>query len=167
MKVGEYDDDVDDGIDQPQMGTRADKSLGLLTQRFIRLLECAEGGICDLNQVAAFRSSVYCCILFAAEALNVRQKRRIYDITNVLEGIGLIEKRSKNVIQWKYVSKVFFFFLRMPVSALLTEPVIFLKLTVSKMNQRLSPILKSYSQNWLNYVMRKASTMSTLSGSNR
>lgn len=97
----------------------------------------------------------------------MRQKRRIYDITNVLEGIGLIEKRSKNVIQWKYVSKVFFFFLRMPVSALLTEPVIFLKLTVSKMNQRLSPILKSYSQNWLNYVMRKASTMSTLSGSNR
>ncbi|VDM57976.1 unnamed protein product [Angiostrongylus costaricensis] len=69
------------------MGTRADKSLGLLTQRFIRLLEASEGGICDLNQ--------------AAEALNVRQKRRIYDITNVLEGIGLIEKKSKNIIQWK------------------------------------------------------------------
>ncbi|KAK6755448.1 hypothetical protein RB195_014049 [Necator americanus] len=84
--AGEYDE-VDDGIDQPQMGTRADKSLGLLTQRFIRLLECSAGGICDLNQ--------------AAEALNVRQKRRIYDITNVLEGIGLIEKKSKNVIQWK------------------------------------------------------------------
>lgn len=30
----------------------------------------------------------------------VRQKRRIYDITNVLEGIGLIEKKSKNSIQW-------------------------------------------------------------------
>jgi len=29
------------------------------------------------------------------------QKRRIYDITNVLEGIGIIEKRSKNNIQWK------------------------------------------------------------------
>jgi hypothetical protein len=29
------------------------------------------------------------------------QKRRIYDITNVLEGIGLIEKKSKNIIQWK------------------------------------------------------------------
>lgn len=27
------------------------------------------------------------------------QKRRIYDITNVLEGIGLIEKQSKNNIQ--------------------------------------------------------------------
>jgi transcription factor E2F4/5 len=31
----------------------------------------------------------------------VRQKRRIYDITNVLEGIGLIEKRNKNCIVWK------------------------------------------------------------------
>jgi len=29
------------------------------------------------------------------------QKRRIYDITNVLEGIGLIEKKSKNNILWK------------------------------------------------------------------
>lgn len=28
------------------------------------------------------------------------QKRRIYDITNVLEGIGLIQKRHKNKIQW-------------------------------------------------------------------
>lgn len=29
------------------------------------------------------------------------QKRRIYDITNVLEGIGIIEKKSKNVVQVK------------------------------------------------------------------
>jgi len=35
-----------------------------------------------------------------AEQLTVK-KRRIYDITNVLEGIGLIEKKSKNNIQWK------------------------------------------------------------------
>lgn len=40
----------------------------------------------------------------AADQLAVRQKRRIYDITNVLEGIGLIEKKSKNSIQWKYVA---------------------------------------------------------------
>lgn len=40
-------------------------------------------------------------ILQAADTLAVRQKRRIYDITNVLEGIGLIEKKSKNSIQWK------------------------------------------------------------------
>ena len=28
------------------------------------------------------------------------QKRRIYDITNVLEGVGLIEKKGKNNILW-------------------------------------------------------------------
>ena len=50
------------------------------------LIEQAEEGTIDLNR--------------AAESLQV-QKRRIYDITNVLEGIGLIEKKSKNNIQWK------------------------------------------------------------------
>ena len=27
-------------------------------------------------------------------------KRRIYDITNVLDGVGLVKKANKNVIQW-------------------------------------------------------------------
>jgi hypothetical protein len=36
----------------------------------------------------------------AAQQLKV-PKRRIYDITNVLEGIGYLEKKSKNVVQWK------------------------------------------------------------------
>ncbi|KAH9372580.1 hypothetical protein HPB48_006231 [Haemaphysalis longicornis] len=36
----------------------------------------------------------------ASEELGV-QKRRIYDITNVLEGVGLIEKKSKNNIRWR------------------------------------------------------------------
>jgi transcription factor E2F3 len=45
----------------------------------------AEGGVLDLNK--------------AAEALQV-QKRRIYDITNVLEGIGLIGKCGKNNVQF-------------------------------------------------------------------
>jgi sugar-specific transcriptional regulator TrmB len=35
----------------------------------------------------------------AVKTLNV-QKRRIYDITNVLEGIGLIAKERKNNIRW-------------------------------------------------------------------
>lgn len=34
------------------------------------------------------------------------QKRRIYDITNVLEGIGFIEKSGKNEIQWKGESNI-------------------------------------------------------------
>ncbi len=28
------------------------------------------------------------------------KKRRIYDITNVLEGVGLLQKKSKNVVHW-------------------------------------------------------------------
>lgn len=67
--------------------SRFEKSLGLLTTRFVNLLQEAEDGILDLKK--------------AADTLNVRQKRRIYDITNVLEGIGLIEKRNKNCIKWK------------------------------------------------------------------
>lgn len=35
----------------------------------------------------------------------VKQKRRIYDITNVLEGVGLIEKKNKNIIQWRFENK--------------------------------------------------------------
>ncbi|KAJ8680195.1 hypothetical protein QAD02_015982 [Eretmocerus hayati] len=67
--------------------SRYEKSLGLLTTRFVGLLQKAENGVLDLKG--------------AADLLEVRQKRRIYDITNVLEGIGLIEKKSKNSIQWK------------------------------------------------------------------
>ncbi|KAL7071689.1 hypothetical protein ACQ4LE_009252 [Meloidogyne hapla] len=70
-------------------GARANKSLVQLTQRFIGFLHTTPAGLVDLN------------MLQAADKLNVTQKRRIYDITNVLEGIGLIEKRSKNVIYWK------------------------------------------------------------------
>ncbi|XP_010246568.1 PREDICTED: transcription factor E2FA [Nelumbo nucifera] len=65
---------------------RYDSSLGLLTKKFINLIKHAEDGILDLNK--------------AADTLEV-QKRRIYDITNVLEGIGLIEKKLKNRIRWK------------------------------------------------------------------
>ncbi|CAH1979927.1 unnamed protein product [Acanthoscelides obtectus] len=67
--------------------SRFEKSLGLLTTKFVGLLQRSTGGVLDLK--------------LAADLLAVRQKRRIYDITNVLEGIGLIEKKSKNSIQWK------------------------------------------------------------------
>ena len=57
-----------------------------LTKKFINLLKNANEQILNLN--------------LAVNDLNV-QKRRIYDITNVLEGIGLIRKVGKNNIQWK------------------------------------------------------------------
>ena len=97
---GHADDDDDDDAEgalvsmsgggvtaMPKQKTcRYDSSLGLLTKKFVQLIQNAPDGVLDLNQ--------------AAQILGV-QKRRIYDITNVLEGIGLIEKRSKNNIQWK------------------------------------------------------------------
>ncbi|KAF9405235.1 E2F transcription factor 3, partial [Podila epigama] len=68
----------------PKDSSRAERSLGTLTKLFIRLLK-EENGSLDLNNTAI--------------KLNV-QKRRIYDITCVLEGIDLIEK-SKNNVRWK------------------------------------------------------------------
>mmetsp|Transcript_26108 Transcript_26108/g.84024 ORF Transcript_26108/g.84024 Transcript_26108/m.84024 type:complete len:263 (+) Transcript_26108:96-884(+) len=68
-----------------QTGSRYDNSLALLTQKFVGLIQEAPDGCVDLNA--------------AAQELNV-QKRRIYDITNVLEGIGLVIKTTKNNIQW-------------------------------------------------------------------
>lgn len=75
-----------DSIEENGNSSRQEKSLGILTTRFVTLLQEAPEGILDLKT--------------AADTLAVRQKRRIYDITNVLEGIGLIEKKSKNSIQW-------------------------------------------------------------------
>ncbi|XP_061695318.1 transcription factor E2F5 [Syngnathoides biaculeatus] len=71
----------------PSTLTRQQKSLGLLTMKFVGLLKEAADGVLDLKM--------------AADSLAVRQKRRIYDITNVLEGIGLIEKKNKNIVQWR------------------------------------------------------------------
>ncbi|XP_051520115.1 transcription factor E2F3-like [Myxocyprinus asiaticus] len=65
--------------------TRYDTSLGFLTKKFCQLLSQSSDGVLDLNK--------------AAVELNV-QKRRLYDITNVLEGVHLIKKKSKNNIQW-------------------------------------------------------------------
>ncbi|GAB9464594.1 hypothetical protein Gpo141_00002023 [Globisporangium polare] len=74
---------------KPSPASRYDSSLGLLTKKFVDLIQSSPTGDLDLNS--------------AAISLGV-QKRRIYDITNVLEGIGLIEKTSKNNIHWKGAS---------------------------------------------------------------
>lgn len=70
---------------------RQDSSLGQLTRKFIALLQSDPTADLDLN-VAAVQLQV--------------QKRRIYDITNVLEGVGLIEKNSKNHVRWMYEALV-------------------------------------------------------------
>ncbi|XP_078131076.1 transcription factor E2F6 isoform X2 [Sander vitreus] len=70
---------------QTKRVTRQDVSLGMLTQRFLELLLAAPGGSLDLRQVTT--------------SLQTR-RRRVYDITNVLEGINLIEKQSANKVKW-------------------------------------------------------------------
>lgn len=66
---------------------RAEKSLTALTTKFMTVLQESPSGVLDLRSLV--------------DSIPTRQKRRVYDITNVLEGIGLIEKFSKNSIRWK------------------------------------------------------------------
>ncbi|KAG1964054.1 transcription factor E2F6 [Pimephales promelas] len=75
-------------MNQPNSGqvqNRSDVALGQLTKRFMQLIHTAPNGVLDLNEVT--------------QKLGAR-KRRVYDITNVLTGIHLIKKTSKNKIQW-------------------------------------------------------------------
>lgn len=60
-------------------------SLVGLTQKFVDLITSTPGGVLDLNKAAA--------------KLGV-PKRRLYDITSVLNGIDFVEKKSKNHVQW-------------------------------------------------------------------
>ncbi|XP_074471665.1 transcription factor E2F1-like [Sebastes fasciatus] len=64
---------------------RQDVSLGLLTLRFLKLLLAAPGGVLDLREVAANLQT---------------RKRRVYDITHVLNGFNLIQKESNNWVKW-------------------------------------------------------------------
>ncbi|XP_047243106.1 transcription factor E2F6 isoform X2 [Girardinichthys multiradiatus] len=65
--------------------TREETSLPVLTRRFLDLFLNAPDGSLDLRH--------------AITSLKTR-RRRVYDITNVLQGIQLIEKESVNRIKW-------------------------------------------------------------------
>lgn len=67
-------------------------SLGVLSAKFMKLLSETENGILDLNHAATSLSA---------------QKRRVYDITNVLEGIGLVSKLSKSKVALRRVDEDF------------------------------------------------------------
>ncbi|XP_028809310.1 transcription factor E2F6-like [Denticeps clupeoides] len=64
---------------------RCDVSLWKLTKRFMELFCMAPDGILDLKE--------------ATQKLGTH-KRRVYDITNVLFGIDVIQKESANKIKW-------------------------------------------------------------------
>ena len=64
-------------------------SLASLTVRFVELL----------NSVSISDPHAELDLNVAMKHLGV-QKRRLYDVTNVLEGIGLIKKKNKNQVSW-------------------------------------------------------------------
>ncbi|KAF7684473.1 Transcription factor E2F3 [Astathelohania contejeani] len=65
--------------------SRSDNSLYTLTGKFLDIIKGSSNGCVDLNQ--------------AADVLGV-SKRRIYDITNILNGLGLLKKVSPNNACW-------------------------------------------------------------------
>lgn len=67
------------------VSSRRETSLVRLTRKFTEELSRCVDGVLDITKVS--------------QELCVR-RRRIYDITNVLEGIKLIKKTSKSHIQW-------------------------------------------------------------------
>nr|XP_004568502.1 transcription factor E2F6 [Maylandia zebra] len=70
---------------QTRISTRQDASLGVLTVRFLELLLMSPDGTIDLREVT--------------KSLQTR-RRRVYDITNVLEGFNVIEKQTANKVKW-------------------------------------------------------------------
>lgn len=70
---------------QPKVLNRHDVSLALLTRRFLELLLAAPDRSLDLRQ--------------AVTSLKTR-KQRLYDITNILDGINFIHKQSTNRVEW-------------------------------------------------------------------
>ncbi|XP_038164588.1 transcription factor E2F5-like isoform X2 [Cyprinodon tularosa] len=80
------EENPDEATLDPTQKPRMSRSLNTISQRFIRLLQEAEHGELDLR--------------YAFRALGEKKIRRIYDITNVLEGIGLIVKISKCHVKW-------------------------------------------------------------------
>lgn len=72
---------------------RFDTSLCFLTQRVCMILQDSCSRVIDLNALS--------------KTLKV-PKRRLYDVTNVLEGISLARKKSKNQFEWLWVWVVCF-----------------------------------------------------------
>lgn len=77
--------DVDTSENRSAVTSRTGGSLAILAKKFLTLLKDSDSLELDLN--------------YAASVLDTH-KRRLYDITNVLEGIGYIKKRLKNSIYY-------------------------------------------------------------------
>jgi transcription factor E2F3 len=100
--------------------SRRENSLNELTTKFISLLKGSKDQCMGLNE--------------AVNELKV-QKRRIYDIINVLEGIGLIEKCMKNKIKWKGI-------LNIPMDVQLDKEIIQLRKEYKKLQDEEQEVME-------------------------
>ncbi|XP_016896775.1 transcription factor E2F3-like isoform X2 [Cynoglossus semilaevis] len=110
--------------------SRYDASLGLLTLRFRELLKRSSDGILDMNLTAL--------------ELNTA-KRRIYDVTNVLEGISLLKKKSKNTVQW----------LGAPFNRPVTEDLIRLEEEEKQLDEQIKSCTKHIHQMCTDHCVQK------------
>lgn len=65
--------------------SRAENSLHSLTKKFFEYLKMTYPRPINTNSLASFL-----CV----------SKRRVYDVTNILEGLGYLKKRSVNSLEW-------------------------------------------------------------------
>lgn len=80
-----YSSDNEEAMEESVQEGRQENSLCQLTKNFIQYIKSQGKEYININEIV--------------EKLTVK-KRRIYDITNVLQGIGYIQKTGKNEIHW-------------------------------------------------------------------
>lgn len=79
------DDASSSAKEKSSVKSKSDNTLGTLTKKFIDMITNQPEKTIEIS--------------IASQKLSI-PKRRIYDITNVLEGIGYVEKISKNKMKW-------------------------------------------------------------------
>ena len=84
-----YDED-NDGVESAAYN-RKEKSLGELCRRFLFLYGTPQRGLLYLDQ--------------CTKELGV-ERRRIYDIINILESFSVIQRCAKNEYQWRGIDKI-------------------------------------------------------------